>query len=203
MGIPRATMSGSHRSATSCRRSVALNGPAYDTNAAASSTSPTSRPSLAARRRMVSDQRRFSPERPLTRRSARPALRLVRSAFFWGGSGFGFGGVGMATHSSQSASQTPGATKPSSPRPALQPRAYLRYRRVLVLRRLHQPLLQRRHAVLQLLHLGPDARQLLVGGLQLAVGLGQGGALGGDDLGLAGAGVGGLSGFGSGHLADW
>lgn len=54
---------------------------------------------------------------------------------------------------------------------------------VLVLSRLHEPHLQRRDAVLQLLHLGTDARQLLVGALKLAVGLCQRSALGRDDLG--------------------
>ena len=53
---------------------------------------------------------------------------------------------------------------------------------VLVDRRLHESLLERRDAVLQVLHLGPDTGQLLVGAVQTLVGLAQCGALGGDDL---------------------
>lgn len=40
MGMQRSTRSGRQRCSTSWWRSVALKGPAYDTNAAASSTSP-------------------------------------------------------------------------------------------------------------------------------------------------------------------
>ncbi len=53
---------------------------------------------------------------------------------------------------------------------------------VLVQRGLHQRLLQRRHAVLQLANLGTDAGQALGGALQLAVGLSQCRTLGRDDL---------------------
>mmetsp|Transcript_11611 Transcript_11611/g.31647 ORF Transcript_11611/g.31647 Transcript_11611/m.31647 type:complete len:259 (+) Transcript_11611:3369-4145(+) len=80
MGIARSMRSGSHFSCTSCWRKCMLNGPAYDTKAAATSTSPTSRPSTDSMRLISLFQRVFSPDRPLIRRSASCALRLVFSA---------------------------------------------------------------------------------------------------------------------------
>lgn len=60
--------------------------------------------------------------------------------------------------------------------------AHLSNGSILVLSGLHKGLLQCCHLVLQLLDACPDTCQLLVGGLELAIGLSQRGTLGSDNL---------------------
>mmetsp|Transcript_10302 Transcript_10302/g.22117 ORF Transcript_10302/g.22117 Transcript_10302/m.22117 type:complete len:220 (-) Transcript_10302:3083-3742(-) len=80
MGMALSIRSGSHFSFSRLCLNIMLKGPAYDTKAAAISTSPTSLPSTASMRLISAFQRVFSPDRPLIRRSASCALRLVFSA---------------------------------------------------------------------------------------------------------------------------
>mmetsp|Transcript_21858 Transcript_21858/g.35402 ORF Transcript_21858/g.35402 Transcript_21858/m.35402 type:complete len:207 (+) Transcript_21858:3953-4573(+) len=80
IGISRSIMSGNHFSCTRASRNLELNGPAYDTKEDDTRTSPTNFASAMAKDSMAAPHRLFSPDRPLTRRSASSAFFCVLAA---------------------------------------------------------------------------------------------------------------------------